>query len=116
MNRWMVRTAEELVQRNVPIVTGAATVLTMMGVTFGARVTQGNSWRHLVVKHLADYKHRSGHITSTEWKQHGVKTAQKTALCNTKCVEEMDRARLATMRQGQAAEQPIGLESRTGLG
>ncbi len=103
-------------QRNVPIVTGAATALAMMGVTFGARGTQRVSWRHLVVKHLADYKHRSGHITSSEWKRHGVQTARESAICDTNCAEGMDRARLATMRRGQAAEQPIGLESRTGLG
>ncbi len=118
MNRWMVRTAEGLVQRNMPIVTGAATALGMLGATFGARVPPSNSWRHHVLKHLANYKHRSGRISSTEWKQYGVKTARGSARCDTNCAEEMDRARLATMRRGQDknAEQSIRLESRTGLG
>ena len=98
--------------------TGAATALAMMSVTLSTRVTQSNSWRHLVVKHLANHKQRSGRITSTEWKHHGVETARGSALCDTKTVEGMDRARLAMMRRGQgkSASQPIGLQSRTGLG
>lgn len=121
MSRWIARTAEGVLQRNMPLVAGAATALAMVGVAFGERVSQSSSWRHLVVKHMASHKHLSGRAAAATNKaasqqQHGVETARGAALRAGNCAEGMDRTRLATMSRGlgKNAEEQIGLESRLG--